>query len=120
MYQILLRTKKDILTSDPTVFLLCLEDCEVEGDWQVGLDPELVVLGQWDALRVDLLNVVVKVSHHLPVGEEHHLRAGHVEGVAPVPAAGQQVLETVELSLDYGVPAPLYMYLLVISLQLFY
>ena len=44
---------KNILT--PFVCLLCLEDCEVEGDRQVGVDPELVVLRQREAGSVDLL-----------------------------------------------------------------
>ena len=78
------------------------------------LYPEHVVLGEREAGRVDLLGLAVKISHHLPVGEEHHLRAGHVKGVAPVSPAVQQILETVELSLHYGVPAPLYMYFLLL------
>ena len=76
--------------------------------------PVLIILRQRERGRVDLLGFPVEAVHQLLVGGEHNLRAGHVEGVAPVPAAGQQVLETVELSLDYGVPAPLYMYLLLL------
>ena len=35
----------------------------------------------------------------LPVGEDHHLGTGHVEGVGPVPAVVQEVPQAVELRL---------------------
>ena len=78
------------------------------------MDPNFFLCWRSEAGREYRLPRLVQAVDQLPVGEEHHLGAGHVEGVAPVPAAGQQVLETVELSLDYGVPAPLYMYLLLL------
>ena len=42
----------------------------------------------------------------LQVGGEHHLGPGHVEGVGPVPAVGQQVPHTDEFSLDDGEMSP--------------
>ena len=62
-----------------------LVDGEVEGDGQLGLDPALVVLGQREAGGVDLLGLLVEAVHQLPVGPDHHLGAGQVQGVAPVP-----------------------------------
>ena len=35
----------------------------------------------------------------LPVGEQHHLGAGHVQGVGPVPPVVHEVLQAVELRL---------------------
>ena len=98
------------------------------------LDPVLIVDRERKTLGVYLPQVGAEVGHQLPVGEghqpirgqysghvtlyrpirdelvpvseEHHLGAGHVEGVGPVPAVVQEVLQTVELRLYNGKLTP--------------
>ena len=70
------------------------------------LDPFEIMDGHWKALSVDLPQVGAEVSHELPVGEEHHLGAGQVQGVGPGPPVVQEVLQAVELSLHYGELTP--------------
>ena len=55
---------------------------------------------------MDLPNVGTEVGHQLPVGQEHHLGAGHVQGVGPAPAVVHEVLEAVELRLHNGKLTP--------------
>ena len=91
------------------------------------LDPVQIVDRKRKALGVDLPEVGAEVGHQLPVreghhpirgqysghvtlyrpirdelvpvSEQHHLGAGHVEGVGPVPAVVQEVPQAVELRL---------------------
>ena len=70
------------------------------------MDPNFFLCWRSEAGREYRLPCLVQAVDQLPVGEEHHLGAGHVEGVAPVPAVVQKVAETVELCLDYGELSP--------------
>ena len=70
----------------------------------------LIILRHRERGRVDLLGFPVEAVHQLLVGGEHHLRAGHVQGVGPGPGVVQQVSETVELRLHYGELPPLHIH----------
>ena len=75
--------------------------CEVKGGWRVRTNRfesvleiqlelllESVQIVGWHrkALSVNLAPVGADVGHQLPVSEEHHLGARHVQGVGPVSA----------------------------------
>ena len=66
----------------------------------------LPVLGHREGMGVSLALPLTEDIDDLQVGGEHHLGPGHVEGVGPVPAVGQQVTHADEFSLDYGEMSP--------------
>ena len=62
------------------------------------LEPLQIVFRHWETFCVNLSNIPAQVCDELPVGECHHLRSRHVQGVHPVGHVNQ-VSQTVELSL---------------------
>ena len=71
-------------------------------------EPILKFLWYWHAPSEDPTHVVTDLIHQLLVSGYHHLRAGHVDGIGPVPAAFHQVSQAEKLGLNYGVVAPIY------------
>ena len=71
-------------------------------------EPKLKILWYWAALSEDKTHVVTDLIHQLLVSGHHHLGAGHVDGIRPVPAAFHQVCQAEKLCLNYGVVTPVY------------